>query len=80
MEYDIEKKVSCTVEVDFLNGGVIDGFFLVGIGIEVTAYTFQPVTDMISLSMGGTLEGCMFTEMSQSGVISIFVLGSGIHE
>ena len=66
VEYDVGEHVHRLVEVFLGDGGVEDGIFLVGEGIQFAAHSLQGVNDLQGVTSLCALEGHVFTEVGQS--------------
>ena len=72
VEQDILKKFQGPVIIFIQERGMDAGLFLGGIGIQVRPDIFQPVQDVVEVSLLGSFEDGMFDEMGNP----VFLLGS----
>ena len=73
VEHDVAEQVDGAGQVVFQHRSIIDGVFLVGEGIEVTAHTFQTVDDVPGAPARGPFESDMLAEMCQTFLVGRFI-------
>lgn len=54
--------------------------FFSSVGIKISTNAFQPIKDLICISLFGTLEDQVFNKMRESGLIYILVPGATIND
>ena len=66
VEDDVHQQGKSTMKVLAQEGGIVNGFFLTRIGVEVAAYTFYPVENLCGRKMLCTLERHVLHQMGHT--------------
>ena len=84
MEHDVSKHIDSMGEVLLGDGGIINGIFLDGEGIQFTSQPFDGIDDLDGITTGSAFKTHVFAEMGQSFLTSCalicpkpFVTGAG---
>ena len=56
MKHNVGEQVGCPFEIVLKHSGIVHGFLLGSVGIEVATYAFQPVDNVTGATMGRTFE------------------------
>ena len=59
-------------------GGIINGFLLSGIGIQIAANRLHVVDNLTRASVVRSLKGKMLTEMGHTAFVRQFIAGAGL--
>ena len=78
MENDVCQQFHGTGEMFGQKSTVYDRFFLIGIGIEITAYIFHSVDDVPGMSFLSTFKNKVFHKVRHSLFVFGFISCSGI--
>ena len=78
VEDDVCQQIDGPREMLALDGGIEDGVFLVGKGVEVAADRFEAVEYLYGRALGRPLKGGMLTEVRQAFFTSSLLSCSGI--
>ena len=66
VEHNVGEYIDHLIEMFLGDGGIIDGVFLVGEGIEFASQPLDGVDDLKGIATGRTFEAYVFAEMGQS--------------